>query len=116
MTACGVIQIARVAGNHPELPSSQGYIGTGGDMFRPRPRQFAIPGPRIGVVAPRSDWIGTQWAPGQGGDTPGGGGAALIGETTAVETAWIQNGLVTPTNVSHAPGSVGFTGARRGRA
>ncbi len=99
------------------LPSSQGYIGTGGDAFRPMP-VFAVAGPLIGTIAPASDAIGVQWAPGQGGDTPGGGGAALIGDTMPVETAWVQDGFVVPASVAvkHRPGTVGWISSRRGRA
>jgi hypothetical protein len=111
----GPIPVSRLAGWPGQLPASQGYIGTGGDEFRPRPR-FAVPGPTIGTIAPPDDAIGAQWAPGQGGDTPGGGGAALIGMTQAVETSWIVDGFVVPLRGAHQPGTVGFQGARRGRA
>ena len=115
--AYGAVPISRLAGWAPEYPASQGYIGTGGPEFAPPTAPvFELPGPVIGVVGPRSTWIGQQWAPGQGGDTPGGGGAALIGETHAVETAWVTNGAVTPQALQHRPGSVGFVGSRRSRA
>ena len=109
--------ISRLAGWHPQLPANQGYIGTGGAMFLPMP-VFAVAGPPIGTIAPSSDAIGIQWAPGQGGDTPGGGGAAMIGETVAVETAWINDGLVVPASVAvkHQSGTVGWIGSRRSRA
>jgi hypothetical protein len=116
MTQCGAIPMSRLAGWPGQLPAAQGYIGTGGGMFAPTPRSFVVPGPVIGTIAPASDDIGQQWAPGQGGDTPGGGGAALIGNTTAVETAWIVDGLVVPIVRPHRPGSVGWQGSRRGRA
>lgn len=117
MGQVGPIGVSRLAGWPGDLPATQGYIGTGGDMFRPTPR-FAIPGPSLGTIAPPEDAIGFQWAPGQGGDTPGGGGAAMIGETFPVETAWIQNGLVIPRSAqgAHRPGTVGWVGSRRSRA
>ena len=109
--------ISRLAGWPGELPGSQGYIGTGGDEFRPMP-VFAMAGPLIGTIAPASDAIGVQWAPGQGGDTPGGGGAALIGSHVEVETAWVTDGFVVPISVlgPHKPGTVGFKSSRRSRA
>ena len=116
MGACGAIPMSRLAGNSPRLPTSQGYIGTGGSAFVPNRVVFLVPGPAIGAVAPPRDDIGVQWAPGQGGDTPGGGGAAMIGQTRAVETAWIVDGLVVPNRQAHAPGSVGWIGTRRGKA
>jgi hypothetical protein len=116
MGAYGPNPISRLAGWKPQLPASQGYIGTGGAMFVPNEKQFVVPGPIIGTIAPASDDIGQQWAPGQGGDTPGGGGAALIGNTTEVETAWIVDGLVVPVAQAHAAGTVGWVGSRRGKA
>jgi hypothetical protein len=108
--------ISRLAGWPGVLPASQGYIGTGGPMFQPVPKVFVIPGPVIGEIAPEADDIGIQWAPGQGGDTPGGGGAAMIGNTVEVETAWLVAGFVVPIQQKHASGSVGWIGSRRGRA
>ena len=116
MGACGAIPISRLAGSSPRLPSSEGYIGTGGREFVPHRMEFIVPGPAIGSIAPPTDAIGCQWAPGQGGDTPGGGGAALIGETMAVETAWLKDGFVVPVALVHAPGTVGWVGSRRARA
>jgi len=116
MTACGTIALSRAA-VPIELPDAQGYTSV--QSFKPAPFFHPIPGPRIGVIAPPSSWIGDQWAPGQGGDTPGGGGAAeTFGECEPVATTWIdKNGLVVPGALQHhAPGSVGFQGARRGRA
>lgn len=101
-----------------QLPMSQGYIGTGGVQFTPvSERTFETPGPVLGTIGPRSTWIGEQWAPGQGGDTPGGGGAAMtFGMNQPVMTAWITDGNVTPLALQHRPGTVGFVGSRRSGA
>lgn len=111
--------ISRAATRDPQMPQNQGYFGTGGPEFVPLPYAiFDLPGPVIGTVAPASLGIGTQWAPGQGGDTPGGGGAATRGMTHAVETGWIKDGYVVPAGkvVHHAPGTVSWVGSRRGGA
>jgi hypothetical protein len=114
VTACGSIPISRLAGGSPQLPNSQGYIGTGGSEFRPLP-VFTVPGPPLNT-APMPPGIGAQCAPGQGGDTPGGGGASMIGEPVAVQCAWFQDGyVITPSRI-HVPGTVGYRGARRGGA
>jgi hypothetical protein len=97
------------------MPASQGYIGTGGSEFVPTLGALKFV-PAAFRPAPKSDYIGMNWAPGQGGDTPGGGGAALIGETQQVDVAaWYSMGFVIPFNASHAPGAVGAQ-SRRGRA
>lgn len=119
MGANGPTSMSRATdGDGLAMPDSEGYIGTGGDEFRPLPwPQFEVPGPAIGALPSRETWIGVQWAPGQGGDTPGGGGAAMtFGETQPVETAWITDGVVTTPAAMHKPGSVGYSGARRSRA
>jgi len=115
MSACGPNPISRAAARDPRMPASQGYIGTGGREFLPTPGVFKFT-PVPYRFAPVSDWIGNHWAPGQGGDTPGGGGAALIGETQQVDVSkWYNQGYVTPYSASRAPGSVGAQ-SRRGRA
>lgn len=108
--------ISRLAGNNPQFPSSQGYIGTGGPQFQPLPKQlFSVPGPPIGVMTAPAGW-GTQFAPGQGGDTPGGGGSCA-GNTQGIETAWYTDGLVTPPMATYnKPGQVGARPSRRSRA
>ena len=110
----GPIQLSRVCGPGLDLPYSQGYVGTGGDSFRPNPRVYVVPGPGINR-APMPPGNGPQWAPGQGGDTPGGGGQVL-GQLSAVQTLWITEGIVTPQALQHKPGTIGFTGSRRGGA
>lgn len=111
--ACGPVPISRAAAPNPQMPSNQGFVSI--QQFQPMPRNRA-PGLVPLIYAPSQDAIGVQWAPGQGGDTPGGGGAACIGMFTAVDTAWIENGLVTPLPYQHLPGTVGFVGSRRSRA
>jgi hypothetical protein len=116
MSACGAVPISRLAGWSPQMPAAQGYIATGGPMFRPNPIVFAMVTDPPFASGANLDAIGLQWAPGQGGSTPGGGGAAMIGETMAVETAWIQDGLVVPPTKAHVPGTVGWMSSRRSRA
>ena len=112
--AFGPNPISRAAAPNPQLPSSQGYIGTGGDMFRPVPR-FVVPGPPDGLQVAPAGW-GVQFAPGQGGDTPGGGGS-VAGETHGIATAWYTDGLVTPpTDIPNRPGQVGARPSRRSNA
>lgn len=114
MGADGPNPISRLAAPNPQMPSAQGFISI--QSFQPADFQRPKPGPLIGQAAARSTWIGFQWAPGQGGDTPGGGGAALIGQTMPVETAWINKGQVMPNALQHKPGTVGWVGSRRGGA
>ena len=113
--ASGTIQLSRACGPYPNLPASQGFIGTGGSMFMPQSQViFEQKGPLLGdQIEPHG--YGTQFAPGQGGDTPGGGGS-VKGETAAVRTNWINDGMVTPVALQHRPGSVGWVGSRRSRA
>lgn len=110
---CGLIPLSRGA---PDLamPSAQGFITIQGRQ--PPAEETPVSGPRIGTVGPRSSWIGTQWAPGQGGDTPGGGGAATQGMTEAVTTAWMVDGYVQPPKKAHVGGQVRWQGSRRGNA
>ena len=117
MGQVGAIPISRLAGNHPIMPADQGFIGTGGDEFRPWP-MFVAGAPLLGFAVPSPPGIGLQWAPGQGGDTPGGGGASTAGQHVAVETALLKDGLVVPTSqiYPHRPGSVAPSGPRRSRA
>lgn len=100
-----------------QMPATQGWIMVGGE---PPPKfEAPHPGPRIGTAAPRSSWIGYQWAPGQGGDTPGGGGAALPGGMSqAPELVWDLKGYIIPKSQvrRHNPGSVGWVGSRRSGA
>ena len=116
--ANGPISLSRATeASGMSYPGGQGYIGTGGDQFRPQSIPvFERPGPSIGTIGPRSTWIGAQWAPGQGGDTPGGGGAATQGELAPVGTLWILDGNVIPQALQHTPGTVGWVGSRRGAA
>ena len=114
--AFGPSAISRAAGSGPMYPAAQGYVGTGGDEFRPLPQQvFELPG-RAAFDAPVPG-IGIQFAPGQGGDTPGGGGS-FRGEVVAVPTTWIIDGYVNPSALQprNRPGQVGFQGSRRGGA
>ena len=116
MGACGPIPVSRAA-NPVTLPAAQGYDSTQGLM--PAPFFRPVSGPPIGSMAPLSTWIGDQWAPGQGGDTPGGGGAGeTFGGAVPVTTSWLdKNGLVVPSALQrHVSGTVGFQGARRGKA
>lgn len=112
----GPVVLSRATGSGPEMPAAQGYFATGGEEFRPTPGVFVpgrVPPPPSGA---NLNGIGVPWAPGQGGDTPGGGGAGMIGERRAVDTSgWITNGFVQPLDFSHAPGSVGAS-SRRGKA
>lgn len=115
MGQIGPVPISRAAATNPQLPSYQGYVST--EQFAPTPR-FIVPGPPLGVQV-MAPGIGMQWAPGQGGDTPGGGGASMIGMTQDVQTLLIQDGLVVPLGQvygPHRPGTVGPTALRRGRA
>ncbi len=106
--AFGPIQLSRACGPSPSMPASQGYIGTGGSQFGPQP-VFTHPGPPDGIqVMPPG--YGIQFAPGQGGDTPGGGGN-FMGETAPVDTLWIVDGVVTPGMIQHKPGTVGWVGS-----
>ena len=100
------------------MPASQGFIGTGGAQFRPMTAQaFEEPGTRIGTTGARSTWIGDQFAPGQGGPTPGGGGfGAGMGQDQAVQTLWVLDGNVIPQALQHQPGHIGWVGSRRGAA
>lgn len=119
MAAVGPNPVSRAAARNPQMPANQGYFGTGGPEFVPPSRPaFSSPGPIIGTIAPPNLAIGVQWAPGQGGDTPGGGGAATAGQTFPVETAWVDNGLVVPMSsvIRHRPGTVGWVSSRRSRA
>lgn len=115
MGASGPNPISRAAAPNPQLPYMQGWISPASDQ--PAPFGHPMPGPLIGVIGPRTTWIGYQWAPGQGGDTPGGGGAATAGQTIAVQTQWFKNGLVIPMSQQpHVSGTVGWVGTRRSRA
>jgi hypothetical protein len=116
VSIAGTRPISRAAARDPQMPAAQGYIATGGDQFRPNPASFA-PGRRQPPASGANlNGIGIPWAPGQGGDTPGGGGAGEIGNTVAVDvSSWYNDGFVTPFNASHAPGSVGAK-SRRGNA
>lgn len=116
MTAMGAVPISRAAALDPQLPASQGYFGVGGPEFLPQGKVFVVPGMPIGSIAPPTLAIGVQWAPGQGGDTPGGGGAATLGQTTEVTTAWYVDGIVQAPRQAHKPGTVGPVGYRRGPA
>jgi hypothetical protein len=114
MGQVGAIPISRLAGNSPQLPNSQGYIGTGGSAFRPTPG-FLVPAPPLGV-AQEPQGYGMQFAPGQGGDTPGGGGN-FPGLNVGVATAWYTDGLVTPPAATYnEPGQVGARPSRRSGA
>ena len=114
--ANGPIPISRLAGTAPQLPASQGYFGTGGREFAPLPQQvFELPG--MALFDAPVPGIGVQFAPGQGGDTPGGGGS-YWGEPYGVDTDWIIDGYVNPSALQprNRPGSVGFQGSRRSGA
>ena len=101
-----------------QMPASQGYVGTGGDQFRPQTyTAFEHKGPSIGTAGPHSTWIGSQFAPGQGGPTPGGGGFGVgMGSDVPVQTLWVSDGNVIPQALQHQPGHVGWVGSRRGAA
>jgi hypothetical protein len=107
MGANGPIPISRLAGRG-QLPAVQGFISIAG--FSP-PARFEVPGPPLNHTLPPAG-IGPQWAPGAGGDTPGGGGA-FTGETAPVETAWFQDGYVVTPSKIHNPGTVSARGPRR---
>lgn len=114
MAACGPVSLSRAA--HPlSLPGSQPWVNI---AFQPPPAsERPISGPVIGVAGHAG--IGYQFAPGQGGDTPGGGGAAVPGGLTyAVEYTGEVKGFVLPRSAGalHRPGEVGWVGARRSGA
>ncbi len=111
--AFGPIQLSRACGPSPMMPVSQGYIGTGGTTFMPTPR-FVVPAPPLGIQQMPAGY-GVQFAPGQGGDTPGGGGT-VPGDVIPVQSAWIVDGTVMPLSIQHIPGTVGFVGSRRSGA
>lgn len=110
----GPISYSRAA--HPlSLPQDQPYTLPSG--MPPPVTERPMPGPLIGVAGHIG--IGYQWAPGQGGATPGGGGAALPGGLTRAETQdWTIQGFVIPKTSSarHTPGTVGWVGTRRSEA
>lgn len=111
----GPVQLSRAAATALQMPAAQGFIGTGGVDFQPANRAvFTVGGHIIGLPAVVS--YGPQFAPGQGADTPGGGGSCE-GTTMAVETRWLTNGRVVPASqLAHQPGTVGWVGSRRSRA
>ena len=113
MAAVGPVSLSRAA--HPlTLPAAQGWIMTSGQP--PPSYEAPIPGPVIGVAGHRG--YGYQWAPGQGGDTPGAGGAGVPGGDTSVVTQdAIVRGYAIPASVTaHVPGTVGWIGVRRSGA
>lgn len=115
MACIGPNPISRAAAPNPQLPSGQGYIGTGGVEFQPAPRAvFTLPGTSILTLPMPQGWA-PQTSPGMGGDTPGSGGQ-FEGMTTAVQTSWLVDGVVNPGSVQHIPGSVGARAYRRSRA
>jgi hypothetical protein len=101
-----------------ELPAAQGFRGVYGEQFRPAPSLvFTVGGPAIGTMAPATMYLGPPFAPGQGGDTPGGGGA-IPGLHDEVQTDWLVDGAVNPQAIAHPPGVTSWTSspARRARA
>ncbi len=107
----GPIPLSRAA-PRMQLPGTQPWVPQWGI---PVPKDLApIPGPRIGTRD--HEKLGYQFAPGQGADTPGAGGAGVPGgETAPVETLWFWNGYVIPQSKwgPHPPGTVGWIGSRR---
>src|SRR5580658_863363 len=102
----GPVRLSRNA-VHLQLPGTQGYLSL---AHMPMPKWEApVSGPRIGTIAPITDGIGMQWAPGQGGDTPGGGGAGMtFGQHVPVEVQGYKKGYIIPRSAygAHKPGTV----------
>lgn len=110
----GPVQLSRAA-PRLSLPGTQPWWGVSG--YPPPAFERPLSGPVIGVAGHAG--IGYQFAPGQGGDTPGGGGAAVPGGMTqAVEYTGEVKGFVLPRSAGrrHVPGTVGWIGARRSGA
>jgi hypothetical protein len=116
MGASGPNPISRLA-VPPMLPGDQPWQGVQGLAANPDTRP--IPGPPYGVAPSRDTWIGAQFAPGQGGDTPGAGGfGAGMGNTTPPQTQWVVDGYIVPQSQQgpHNPGWVSWVGSRRSGA